>query len=386
MSERQLREFLDGLRGEPSSSGGFTLNPVKAVSKLAGHQSAEAGLWAVKWVQGAVAAGAAQVNFHFSRGQALAQAFGPFAVDARTLVEQFLSGAIPAGRAARHWVAAARGVFSEPLATLSLVSRQGNLRQSALFSKGELALVEDEFFGASPSLALKADRAGRKLLWPARCWQHATAALRSRSRYCPVPILIGREVISQQSPFRQPRSLLCWMEAAKPGEPSFEIHGDPHQLVSPNFVTLKDGSLGLHACALMVTLSSQPNGRGAAEVWWMRDGALIGPVRVHGGCGYVHFEIICPGDHPEVDLSEWALREPAEFFPAERILAVVGRMAQGLESLLQTLSEVDDNQRRGGSHSTPLPPNPKLLRALEGALIRDTHAFSQRTHLELVPG
>ena len=116
----------------------------------------------------------------------------------------------------------------------------------------------------------------------------------------------------------------------------------------------------------------------------MRDGALIGPIKVVGPTGAICLDIICPGDHPRVNLSEWALQDPATFFPDKKVLEVARQLVTGLESLIVTLAERQDEHRyERRLLSARSLADAKLLRALEGPVLGALRGFSQREALEL---
>ena len=69
---------------------------------------------------------------------------------------------------------------------------------------------------------------------------------------------------------------------------------------------------------------------GGADVYWVRDGALLGPISLHQSIPSVRLQIICPGDQLQMDLSEWGIREPEQSFPAEEVLRTVRELADHL--------------------------------------------------------
>lgn len=384
MSDEALRAFLQNLRVAEGSSAQFTIDPAQAFTKLGWQHAAEPGLWVVKWVQGAVAAGAVKVEFVFQRRYLEVHCHGDFQVDARALVEKLLGGQIPSHRSERHWVAALHGVCGEPLERLTLISRQGTVRQMITFQNGELRSSEDEV-EAGPSafsLLLIPSRPPLLSAWRST-WTPLIGALTTRLRYCPIPVLVKKAQVSRQSPFSN-GALLNWIEPAVEGQHAFLVYGSPRQIISPALSPLPDVVPEAHKAALMVTMRRRVGPRGTADVYWMRDGALIGPIKVVGPTGAICLDIICPGDHPRVNLSEWALQDPATFFPDKKVLEVARQLVTGLESLIVTLAERQDEHRyERRLLSARSLADAKLLRALEGPVLGALRGFSQREALEL---
>lgn len=99
-----LQEQREG--GVYVDSASFTLDSLRARQKLAQYQLPEAGLWLVKLVQAAVAAGAPEIRIAFGRSQVKVN----FAceVEAESLLELVLSGSIPRQRVLWHLVTGIR--------------------------------------------------------------------------------------------------------------------------------------------------------------------------------------------------------------------------------------------------------------------------------------
>ena len=351
--------------------------------RSAGPPSAESGMWAVSWAQGAVAAGATQVSFDFRGRGAEVRVYGPVGANAQEMVEALLANRAGETAAERYWLSALR---EAPSSRFKVLTRHGAYRQMAKVAGGKAELSIGEYRGEAVPLSLRMDAPkGRSLLRP---WIPESEAL-SRFRYCPTPIMLAGQVASGLSPYKQAGSLMSWTEPASNDEPGFAVRGDPRQILAPHLIKTHDSSPSLRRCALLMTLSRVPKEAGRARVWWMRDGALLGPVRIVGPTGVLAIEVVCPGDYPG-DFGDWALRDPARFFPQSRVLAVARRLASGLESLLPQLgyrsNPVDDLLRRASemprlSQLVPLGGKPHI--ALSGAFFQCLKAFSLRRGLEL---
>lgn len=351
------------------------------------------GLWAVKWVQGAVASGAQQVNFSFKQQSAEAHIFGLVTAGARQLAEQFSSGRHPADPSHRPWVGALDGLESFP-GTVRLTSRDGSQRQVVTLEQGTIKDVKhDDFDGASANLSLFLEAPGRSSPFASR-WAAEYSMLKGRLKFCSLPVMIGRTLISQQSVFvGQKNALMNWMEPAMGNERFFTMQGDPRQVLAPRLLPGRGPLPAPHRCSLMVSVARAAPGEGAARVHWIRDGALTGPVRLLGPTGSVDIAIYCPGDRPGLDLREWHKIDPGSLFPEQLTRGVTQRLAAGLDSLGEEARQfdrpIDDLIRKGqGTRALAgrLPTLGRPYNALGGSFHDSLKAFSLRPRLELVLG
>ena len=347
----------------------------------------------MRWVQGAVAAGAQQVNFQFRRNAVEAQIYGNFSASSRQLAEQFARGRIPAAPWDRHWVTALDGLEEFP-GKVRLLSRQGSMQETVHLEQGTVGQVtQEQLPGGAPSLALiiEPPKGGGSLL--SSQWDSVRRVLRNRLRYCPLPVSLGRKVVSQRPIFKDSEALMNWMEPALGNERSFIMYGDPKQILSPKLVPARGLLVTPHQCSLMVTLSRAAPGAGQARAYWMRDGALTGPVRVVGPTGGLRVDILCPGDRPGLELKEWYERDPSSLFPEQLVLSVARRLAGGLDSMAQeartTDRPIDEIIRKANAVPVLTKVIPTLGRpynALGGAFHEAVKTFSLRPSLALVSG
>ena len=209
--------------------------------------------------------------------------------------------------------------------------------------------AEVDFLSFSLTVELPKPRPWKR--W-SKVWQPVSEALAARLRYCAIPVQVDRVLVSRQSPFAIPETLLSWLSPAQESEHTFPVFPDINQIVAPHLLPPQESAPEVQLCSLMLNVRRDVSLRGMAEVHWIRDGALIGPVLVRGPTGAIGVDIICPGDHPRVNLSEWAIQNPDSFFRDQRILAVCHQLVTGLESLM-------------GSVSDSLERNWRLLKACE---------------------
>lgn len=113
-SHTLLEALLGAQQGEGTFQGssGFTLDAQSALRKLSEHQLGQPGLWLVKVVQAAVAAGAAEVRVTFGRIDVTVNFEPAQRWQGESLLELVLSGQSPSDRALRHLVTGLRGSLS----------------------------------------------------------------------------------------------------------------------------------------------------------------------------------------------------------------------------------------------------------------------------------
>jgi hypothetical protein len=352
------------------------------------------GMWAVRWVQGGVAAGAQQANFFFRRKVAEAHLYGNFTVDARQLAEQFERGRIPKVESDRHWVVALDGLENFQ-GRLRLASRdKNNHRQIVIIEDGSIVKVEQDIpSGASANLSLILQPAERGRLTDTP-WAAEVGQLSKRLTYCPIPVVIGRKPLSGRTAFSHNKdALMNWIEVALGNERHFLMQGDPRQILSPRLVATRGVMITPQRCSLMMTLSRVPPGQGWARAYWLRDGALTDPVRLAGATGCMRMDILCPGDRPGLELPDWHRCDPASLFPVALVLSVARRLAGGLDSMAQEAAAVDrpidELLRRantGHAWTRFLPTLGRPYNALGGTFHQALKAFSLRPSLELLQG
>jgi hypothetical protein len=246
--------------------------------------------------------------------------------------------------------------------------------------------------GAAANLSLTLEPAKRGSLMSSR-WANEIRAMSSLLKYCPLPVMVGRSMLSQRPVYRDQTALMNWMEPAMGNERHFVMQGDPNQILSPRLVSPRGILVVPHRCALMVTLSRVRAGTGLARAYWLRDGALTGPVRLIGPTGAMQMDILCPGDRPGLDLKDWYKCDPASIFPGQLVLSVARRLAGGLDSMAQEAAAfdrpIDELIRKGKAVPTlnkVLPTLGRPYNALGGSFHESLKAFSMRSGLELVSG
>lgn len=380
MSEETLKSLLDKLRW----AEGLLPRPPESTPE-------SDGLWAVKWIQGGVAAGATRATVESKKGRFEIDLFGPLRIDARQLAQQVVTGVEPRSPVERHWVMSLRHLRTLKLSP-TLMGRDDHTKSIVtIHPDGDLEVVKERYEGGAGNFGIRAQLPKNPKPW-ATPWQPEIVSLRRRLRYCPIPVLLARENLAQRSCYDDPETVMSWMEPALGGEPFLQATGNPKQILSPRLVDQAEGQEEMKRCGLVFKLAVVRPGEGMARVWWVKDGALVGPVRLVGPTGAARIEIICAGDRAG-SLSEWAARDAWTFFPEKLVLSVARRLAGGLDSLLPQLAAQEGftghllrqaNAATGFRNLFPTRGRPCL--ALAGPFHASLKAFSLRSSLELWSG
>lgn len=191
----ELSEYLDQEKrdGISQESGVFNLNPAQAMQKLAQFALPEPGLWVVKLVQAAVAAGSDEVRIKFLRQKVIMAFKNSRQWDAEEILQMLLSGQIPKERELKH------------LQTGLLAATEG-LTQDIAWSCGNTRVFVDDNgprviqAEASEDFQLVVTRAKKAKVKPStfgspirylfRKTAHEYKALVDRCRVCPIPVRV----------------------------------------------------------------------------------------------------------------------------------------------------------------------------------------------------
>jgi hypothetical protein len=135
-----IDDYLSRLGQAEGPSSEFSLNALGALKKMGRFQLPHAGYWAVKMVQGAVAAGCFGVEFRMTARHLICRVLGAPVPSAHGLLKQMLSGQAPRERSQRHWIVALRSLYGEEPQTWSWVSEIDGIREEVLFVDGNQPL------------------------------------------------------------------------------------------------------------------------------------------------------------------------------------------------------------------------------------------------------
>ncbi|MCA9791244.1 MAG: hypothetical protein KC910_05595 [Candidatus Eremiobacteraeota bacterium] len=141
-----LEDFLRAQRdqGVLESTGQITLDPSRALDKLARHQLQHPGLWLVKMVQAAVSGGASSLSVRVNRRRLRVAFSGPAVFDCDQILEELFSGRIATDWTTRHLVTGMRASLARVPESMSFaqISADKN-RQFVIRPDGtELGVVE----------------------------------------------------------------------------------------------------------------------------------------------------------------------------------------------------------------------------------------------------
>ncbi len=334
MSKDQLEEFLGDLGHQGQADYGFTIDPARALAQMSRYQMPAPGLWAVKLVQGAVAAGARRVTFTLGRNSLEFRCFGEFTVDATDLLGKVVQGRPCADRALAHWITALRAALGKEPETLVLTTCQGDLLQQIEVRGGQVRSTQRSLEGSHIY-----HRLALKLTYGRASGSRPNAAefqeLYQRCRLCPIPVVVdGKDVLRENLPY--------WTSYLQPSEaeqPTMALSVQP-QSGTESFHLVGDRLLrpGTYRASMFlgVALTSRPS---KPHLYWLRDGVLLGPYATAGPSVTARVDIVLPGDDVDLDLSEWGVREHGQLFPARAVqdaLTHLGRVVAPLEHVRPT--------------------------------------------------
>jgi hypothetical protein len=151
-----------------------------------------------------------------------------------------------------------------------------------------------------------------------------------------MPVTVDRRLISQQHPATLTMAdfATLWMEKCLDPQSGFPLNlkTEHPSKTRPTLIATKTlaADPGVHACSLLLCASPAILGVASADVYWLRDGALLGPTRLSGPVKNTQLLIVCPGDNLTMDLSEMAIREPGKSFPEQAVLRSLREMGSVL--------------------------------------------------------
>lgn len=201
MSSHEFETFLDkiGADGRLESHGDFTLDVARARTKLGQFALPEPGLWVVKLVQAAVAAGAPEIRFTFSRRKVRAEFQNTADWEAEAILKSVLSAATPEER---HMMHLQTGLLSAASGANLSVAWSCGRHLIAIGEEGTSAKVNP----VPEMVVVEATRPARPPqkpdFWasPVRYLFKQTAleykALTNRCRCSPIPVIVdGYEIV-----------------------------------------------------------------------------------------------------------------------------------------------------------------------------------------------
>lgn len=316
--------------GTYDSSGEFTLSPSKALEKLAPYQLPEQGLWVAKLVQSSVRYGAARIDFRLGRNSIEFRSYGGSFPSAPDLLGDVYRGEIPKQPSRRHLVTGLRAVLGEQPGSMGWIDQQGH---TVVVEEGEVKEVKRRPLSGDLSFYLKVVL--RPLSRPAlfRLTVAEQRILSQRCALCTVPVYCDGKLVSGQTP--HPPSFLgndkCLASYLAPpgprpglrlalrgislGEVSLQPESPPH-----------DENWQVEECGMLVTL--RYGGEPHSEAHWVKDGVLMNPVPLLFRHPWLSLQVFVPGDHEQVDLSEFAIRKAQ---------VDVERIFEALDSIMSSL-------------------------------------------------
>jgi hypothetical protein len=330
-----IDQYLSTLGTPQESESEFTVNALAALRKMSRFQLPDPTLWAVKMVQGAVAAGCFGVEFHFTRQEMRCSIYGAPIPNALDLLRSLLSGNSPTARDLHHWIVAIRSLFGREFTRWGWSSVIDGERDKVTIVDGEPISRTESCEAPVDSLRLEIELSPPR--GPVPTVGHSEYKhLCDLCALCPIPVTVDGRLVSQQHPacLMTANFAAVWMEQAVAG-PYFPLdtNREHPKNLKPFLIASKTlaKEKGVHPCSRIVMVGSPGRWQtGGADVYWIRDGALLGPISLQQSIPSVRLQIICPGDQLQMDLSEWGIRSPEQSFPAEEILRTVRELGDHL--------------------------------------------------------
>lgn len=289
---------------------------------MAAYQMPGPGLWAVKLVQGAVAAGAGRVSFTLKRHSLEFRCFGDFQASAAALIAAVFEQDPRPERAREHWIAALRAALGRAPRCLTLTTCQ----------EDRIEQVEVRPEGLDTSLrrregAFVYHRLAVLLEYGADADQPTAEELkelRERCRLCPIPITVdGRDIVRDHLPY-----LTSQVMPPAPDKPELELFVKPQSGTEGHH---RHGGrklkAGRYRAALFVGVARSQELR-RPQAFWMRDGVLIDSCHIEGVQLPIRIDVVLPGDRCELDLSQWGVRNRASHFPCALVRQALEQMAE----------------------------------------------------------
>jgi hypothetical protein len=327
-----MDEYLSSLGTPLETESEFTVNTAAALRKMSRFQLPDPALWAVKMVQGAVAAGCFGVEFKFTRTAIVCQIYGAPIPAAHDLLKVLLRSEAPRTRAIHHWVVALRSLFGHEVSRWGWASQVDGVREQVDVVDGEVHTRSLPSEHPVDSFEVKLEVESTKGLKPSAGFAEYRHVCH-RCRLCPIPVTADGRLVSRQHPAGLVRAdyAAVWFERAGQDEPFFLYPAEADEGKRTKPVVIASKALREKECSRIVMVAPSC-GRGAptSSVYWLRDGALVGPVGMNPPPRGIQVQVICPGDHLAMDLSEWGVREPDRSFPADHILRSLREMGDNL--------------------------------------------------------
>lgn len=255
---------------------------------------------------------------------------------ASDLLKLLLSGQPPKERALHHWIVALRSLFNRESPRWGWVSSIDGEQDTVEFVDGEprthTATRRHEVDTLELTLQLPPNEKSIAFFGPAEYKQ-----LCDRCALTPIPVTADGRIVSQQPPavLVQSDFAAVWFEESEVKENVFSYYAKAtHSKKTKPFLiaskTLKSEGEIAPCSNILIAGSTNRRKPPGTEVFWLRDGALLGPMRLDQTIRGVKIQIICPGDHLQMNLSEWGTREPQAFFPNDAVVRGLREMSDHL--------------------------------------------------------
>lgn len=300
-----IQEFLDEQRsnGRYDSTGVFTAEAGKALSKLAAYQLPRPSAWVLKMIQAGVAAGVSSISVGLVASGYQMVFRGPPLVSARELSETWTSPTAAVSSILKHLMVGLRAVSIGQKRSVLVTWRPVQGAVTALHWNGS-ALSDlrersvSRMFGQSQdeiSFYFSPGEESRGYSWMAE-----TRELREFAITCPVRLSVADERLDhfgREDIFIHRKPLMFGDQPAEEGQPGLYLY-------APSQGDGAGAPTSLRASAWLLYHSDVPQ---RSLISWVQHGVVC-QEREFGPKAHFQLRLYVPGDHLETDLTGLYLR------------------------------------------------------------------------------
>lgn len=324
-----LSAYLQTQSGPIESQGEFTVDSHRAFQKLARFQLPTHGHWVVKLVQAAVAMGASGIDFQFGRSQLFIEISLDVPPTAGDILKDTLTGGLGLENSRQHLVTGLRSIWGRYPEELVWESHRVDGWDRVCAITGETWKREEScsnFFGLTFRVCSKClPNRSKFLRVNLKQTMDELQALETLCWVSPIPVRVDKRLITQPYPKSTPHTLTIggprqgvlglWMEETSVGGFPAHLASNPGKEMPAGHFRCNDpgslhgwfehrsrGAAGKFHASSLLSVYCTYSGVTENNLWWVKDGALIGPVSL-GNWGPHPLNAYFPGDGMRTDLS-----------------------------------------------------------------------------------
>lgn len=349
MTVDALADHIVALGGSKASEGSFLLEPGVVLEKLIQEALPSAGLWTVKLVQAAVAAGADEVKFTFNKMSIDFSIKGGHLPSSAELFHWSTSNQGHPPDSALHLMAAIRSLYRLSPRALTWSSHSQGVPDRIDIAGNKVTYGQRSSSMGDSSFRLSVKFQLRRLLLLKRMASDYKAVC-DRSRLCPIPVIVDSRLVSRREPplpVLKPVSAV-WVTEERKDSPHFALHLG--QVTEP---ANKDGiyigaeeswitrrtlpEAGVYNCPLVVCLTKSTGEYGSGTVHWLVDGALVEQTALPCAVEKWEIDLVCPASLEDLEATGWSPKSPERLLPKKLIAETLQSLHDALEPYPQAL-------------------------------------------------